>query len=131
MAEKKRSIGSDLKAVDTYKLRQDDYDEIPELTKADFARGVWHRGGKPMPHGPRGRPKSKTPKLPVSLRLDPDVVAHFRLPNPSPATLLHILNTPNFVSGIGALSVAANDSASTRRVSAGVIIPSSQSRAVA
>jgi uncharacterized protein (DUF4415 family) len=31
-----------------------------------------------MPHGPRGRPKSKNPKRPVSLRLDPDVVAHFR-----------------------------------------------------
>jgi uncharacterized protein (DUF4415 family) len=78
MTEKKRSIGSNPKAVDVSALRQEDYDEIPELTEADFARGVWHRGGKPMPHGPRGRPKSKNPKRPVSLRLDPDVVAHFR-----------------------------------------------------
>jgi uncharacterized protein (DUF4415 family) len=78
MTEKKRSTGSDLKAVDAYKLRKEDYDEIPELTEADFARGVWHRGGKPVSHGPRGRPKSKNPKLPISLRLDPDVVAHFR-----------------------------------------------------
>jgi uncharacterized protein (DUF4415 family) len=80
MTEKKRSIGSgnDLKAVDAYVLRKQDYDEIPELTEEDFARGVWHRGGKPMPHGPRGRPKSKNPKRAVSLRLDPDVLAHFR-----------------------------------------------------
>jgi len=78
MSEKKRVIKSDLKALDAYELRREDYDEIPELTDEDFARGVWHRGGKPMPHGPRGRPKSKNPKRPVSLRLDPDVLAHFR-----------------------------------------------------
>ena len=43
----------------------------------------------------------------------------------------HILNTPNFVSGIGALSAAEKHKASTRRVSAGVMMPSSHSRAVA
>jgi hypothetical protein len=43
----------------------------------------------------------------------------------------YIRNTPNFVSGIGALSAADSDSASTRRVSAGAMMPSSQSRAVA
>jgi uncharacterized protein (DUF4415 family) len=78
MTEKKRSTGSDLKAVDAYTLRREDYHDIPELTDADFKRGVWHRGGKAMPHGPRGRPKSKNPKLPVSLRIDAEVVAHFR-----------------------------------------------------
>jgi uncharacterized protein (DUF4415 family) len=78
MSEKKRAIGSDLSKVDAYVLRKEDYDEIPELTDEDFARGVWHRGGKPLPHGPRGRPKSAAPKKPVSLRLDPDVLAHFR-----------------------------------------------------
>jgi uncharacterized protein (DUF4415 family) len=78
MSEKKRVFRSDPKKADAYELRQRGYDEIPELTGEDFARGVWHRGGKPMPHGPRGRPKSKNPKRPVSLRLDPDVLAHFR-----------------------------------------------------
>jgi uncharacterized protein (DUF4415 family) len=78
MTEKRRATPNDLKKVDAYQLRQDDYDEIPELTDEDFARGVWHKGGKPMPRGPRGRPKSKNPKRPVSLRLDPDVLAHFR-----------------------------------------------------
>jgi 3(or 17)beta-hydroxysteroid dehydrogenase len=43
----------------------------------------------------------------------------------------HIRNTPHRVSGIGALSVAAKASASTRRVSAGAMMPSSHSRAVA
>ena len=43
----------------------------------------------------------------------------------------HILNTPNFVSGIGALSAAEKHNASTRRVSDGAMMPSSHSRAVA
>ncbi len=78
MSGRKRVIKSDLKAVDTYQPGPKDYDEIPELTDEDFARGVWHKGGKPMSHGPRGRPKSQNPKRPVNLRLDPDVLAHFR-----------------------------------------------------
>ena len=78
MSGKKRAIGSDLKKVDAYVLRKEDYDEIPELTDEDFARGVWHKGGKPLPYGSRGRPKSKNPKQPVSLRLDADVIRHFR-----------------------------------------------------
>ena len=41
----------------------------------------------------------------------------------------HILNTPNFVSGIGALSAADSDSASTSRDLAGSMMPSSHSRA--
>jgi hypothetical protein len=47
------------------------------------------------------------------------------------ATHLHILKTPNLVSGIGALSAAEKHKARTRRVSAGVMMPSSHSRAVA
>ena len=43
----------------------------------------------------------------------------------------HILNTPNFVSGTGALRAALKAKASTRRVSPGAMMPSSHSRAVA
>jgi len=78
MTEKKRATAGGLKTGDERALRKQDYDDIPELTDADFARGVWHRSGKPLPHGPRGRPKSKNPKRPVSIRLDPEVLAHFR-----------------------------------------------------
>jgi hypothetical protein len=43
----------------------------------------------------------------------------------------YILNTPNLVSGIDAFSAAEKASANIRRVSDGVIIPSSHNRAVA
>ena len=43
----------------------------------------------------------------------------------------HMRNTPNRVSSMGALRVADSPSASTRRVSAGSITPSSHRRAVA
>ena len=43
----------------------------------------------------------------------------------------YIRNTPNFVSGIGALSTTEKHNASTRRVSLGAMMPTSQSRAVA
>ena len=37
MIEKKRATASDLKKVDEYVLRREDYDDIPELTDEDFA----------------------------------------------------------------------------------------------
>jgi hypothetical protein len=43
----------------------------------------------------------------------------------------YILNTPNRMSGIGALRVAERARATTRRVSAGAMMPSSHRRAVA
>lgn len=64
-----------MKKVDAYVLTQKDYDEIPELTDEDFARGVWHISGKPVT---RGRPKSADPKQSTSLRLDADVLAFYR-----------------------------------------------------
>ena len=79
MTEKKRGIGSDMAKVDAYVNTQRDYDEIPELSPEDFARGVWHIGGKPVP---RGRPKAAARKQAVSIRLDPDVLAHYRRNGP-------------------------------------------------
>ena len=66
-------ILSDLKKVDAYRLTKADYDEIPELTVADAARGRLHVGGKPV-----GRPALENPKEAVSIRLDADVLAHFK-----------------------------------------------------
>lgn len=64
-----------LRKIDEYVLGPKDYEDIPELTDEWFKSATMHIGGVPVP---RGRPKSKSPKRPVSLRLDPDVVAHFR-----------------------------------------------------
>lgn len=70
-----KRIGSDLKKVDTYVLGPKDYDEIPELTDEWFRRADVYDGGKLVR---RGRPPSPAPKRAISLRLDPDVIAHFR-----------------------------------------------------
>ena len=74
-AKRSQRIGSDLKKVDAYVLTQADYDEIPELTDEDFARGDLYFGRKLVG---RGRPKSELTKDAVSLRLDQDVIAHYR-----------------------------------------------------
>ena len=74
MTEKKRAMGSDLQKSDAHTIGRNEYREIPELTDEDFGRGTWHQAGKPL----RGRPKSEAPKKLISIRLDPDVVAHFR-----------------------------------------------------
>lgn len=74
-----RKIGSNLKKVDAYVLGPSDYEEIPELTEAWFDKATLHIGGKPIA---RGRPKSANPKEHVNMRLDRDVLAHFRAGGP-------------------------------------------------
>jgi uncharacterized protein (DUF4415 family) len=75
MTERKRAIGSDLKKVDEHEITPEEYEEIPELTDEDFARGDVYIGDRLIS---RGRPKSDNPKQAVNLRLDPDVLEHFR-----------------------------------------------------
>ena len=81
MSEKKRATRrsskgrSDLKKVDAYVLGPKDYEEIPELSEEWFRGADLYEGGKLIR---RGRPRSPAPKRPISLRLDPDVLAHFR-----------------------------------------------------
>lgn len=74
-AKNSKIIGSDLKKVDAYVLGPKDYEEIPELSEEWFRSADMYVGGKLVR---RGRPPSPAPKQPISLRLDPDVVAHFR-----------------------------------------------------
>jgi uncharacterized protein (DUF4415 family) len=57
-----------------------DPDDVPELTEEWFARADLYEAGKLIRRG--GRPKKPAPKEAVSIRLDPDVVAHFRAGGP-------------------------------------------------
>lgn len=72
---KSKRAGSDMAKVDAYVLTEKDYDEIPELTDEWFKRADLYDGEKLIR---RGRPPSADPKQSTSLRLDPDVIAHFR-----------------------------------------------------
>jgi len=60
--------------------------ENPEWTKADFANAVGPEGlpqeVRSLFPKTRGRPKKLEAKVPVSIRLDPDVVGHFRQQGP-------------------------------------------------
>ena len=79
MTEKKRATATDLKKLDAHVIQPEEYEDIPELTEEWFANATYHIGGVPVP---RGRPKSANPKEHVNMRLDRDVVAHFRAGGP-------------------------------------------------
>src|SRR5712691_7958614 len=79
MIERKRASGSDLAKADAHIVTAEEYDEIPELTEEWFEGAELHVGGVKVP---RGRPRSASRKLPLKLRLDPDVVAAFRATGP-------------------------------------------------
>ena len=56
-----------------------DPDDAPELTADFFQRADIYEGNRLVR---RGRPPSRNPKRPVSVRLDADVLAHFRRSGP-------------------------------------------------
>ena len=66
-------IGSDLAKVDAYENKPADYEELPELDEAFFARGAPLRGRPPL----NGATKEQ-----VTLRLDPTIRARFRSSGP-------------------------------------------------
>jgi uncharacterized protein (DUF4415 family) len=59
--------------------RQIDADDAPELTEEFFERADVYHGNKLVP---AGRPRSENPKMALKLRIDPDVVEHFRATGP-------------------------------------------------
>lgn len=67
-----------------------DPDDAPELTDEWFAKAVRFKGGEPVENvitqvqtkARGGRPKSPNPKQAITLRLDPDVLDHFRALGP-------------------------------------------------
>ena len=79
MSKSKGVIGSDLAKVDAHAIQPEDYDEIPELTDDLFDQADLYHGTKLVR---RGRPKSATTKEAVNIRLDAEVLEHFRRSGP-------------------------------------------------
>jgi uncharacterized protein (DUF4415 family) len=67
---------TDLRKVDAHRIGPEEYKDAPELTRERLDAGLHEIGGKLVNRG--GRPKSEFRKEPVNLRLDPDVLAHYR-----------------------------------------------------
>jgi uncharacterized protein (DUF4415 family) len=66
-------LGSDLARVDAHVIKTSEYKELPELTDDMLTRAVINKGG---------RPRSANPRLLISLRLPPEVVARWRATGP-------------------------------------------------
>lgn len=80
MKKNKLTIGSDLERVDAHVIQPEEYDEIPELDEHFFERADLYHGGKLIR---RGRPpQGAAPKEAIKLRIDADVLAHFRSGGP-------------------------------------------------
>lgn len=78
MTANKDSIGSDWAKVDAYVNTAADYDEIPEATAEDFARGVIEVNGAPMPRDAQTVAEQEL----VTLHLDAEVIDAFRAAGP-------------------------------------------------
>jgi uncharacterized protein (DUF4415 family) len=72
-------IGSDLAKVDTHVIQPHEYEEAPEWPDEDFERAEYRIGDKVIR---RGRPPLAAPKQAIRIRLDADVVEHFRATGP-------------------------------------------------
>ncbi len=75
MSENERVIGSDLAKVDAHVIQTEEYDDVPELTEEWFDRAEIRIGDKVIRPG---RPPLPSPKVQTTLRLDRDVIDHFR-----------------------------------------------------
>jgi uncharacterized protein (DUF4415 family) len=80
MRRNKRGTGrkwlkSDFRRFDVHVIQPHEYDDAPELTEKQLANAVLQRNGVPVK---RGRPRVANPKQHVSLRLDADVLSHYK-----------------------------------------------------
>lgn len=69
----RRTLGSDLKHVDSHAIKPHEYKELPELTKDMLGQATVKKGG---------RPKSENPRQMISLRLPPDVIERWKATGP-------------------------------------------------
>jgi uncharacterized protein (DUF4415 family) len=73
-------IGSDLAKVDGHVIQPEEYEEAPEWTDEMFERADHYYGDKLIR---RGRPPQRAlPKEAIKLRIDADVLEHFRATGP-------------------------------------------------
>lgn len=68
---------TDFAKVDAHVITPEEYEEIPELTDEMLALAIPGNGEDIARRG-RGRPRLEAPKQQVTLRLDADVLEHFR-----------------------------------------------------
>jgi uncharacterized protein (DUF4415 family) len=69
----RHSLKSDMARVDAHVLKNEEYEELPELTEEMLARAKVNRGGRPVSSNPR--------KL-ISLRLPADVIELWKATGP-------------------------------------------------
>jgi uncharacterized protein (DUF4415 family) len=79
MAENKPVIWTDLAKLDAHEIQPEEYEDIPEMPDDFFDRAEIRLGDKLIR---RGRPPLDTPKKQVTLRLDQEVIDHFRNTGP-------------------------------------------------
>lgn len=79
MTVSKKPTRSNLAKMDAHTIAPEEYEEAPEWTAADFATAKHEIGGKPVK---RGRPRLEAPKEAVKLRIDSDVLSHYRKSGP-------------------------------------------------
>lgn len=69
----RHSLRSDLARVDAHRIRNSEYEELPELSQEMLARATINKGG---------RPPSANPRKQLTLRLPPDVIERWKATGP-------------------------------------------------
>lgn len=78
MRAKLKNIKSNLKKIDAYRIKKNEYDELPELTDKMFSQAVYKVGGVTKT-APRRRGAQRSPtKVALSLRLPREVIDYFK-----------------------------------------------------
>lgn len=78
MNAKSKNIKSNLKKVDSHRIKKKEYDDLPELTDEMMNRATYKVSGIEK-RSPKRRGKQKLPiKIPLQIRLPPEVVSYFK-----------------------------------------------------
>jgi uncharacterized protein (DUF4415 family) len=79
MSANKQNLGSNLAKVALHEISSQEYDELPDLTELDIARGVWKIAGKEVAP-PEGKVafRLELKKKKINITLDPDVLGWYR-----------------------------------------------------